>query len=71
MSVMEVESLLQDAFIQLETLRNLLNQAFADGYQEKEVVQNITDRINLLSGDLNTNYDFNSKEEWVCAGNQI
>ena len=63
MSVMEVESLLQDAFIQLETLRNLLNQAFADGYQEKEVVQNITDRINLLSGDLNMNYDFNSKEE--------
>jgi len=63
MSVMEVESLLQDAFIQLETLRNLLNQAFADGYQEKEVVQNITDRINLLSGDLDMNYDFNSKEE--------
>jgi len=63
MSVMEVESLLQDAFTQLETLRNLLDQAFADGYQEKEIVQNITDRINLLSGDLNTNYDFNSKEE--------
>ena len=60
---MEVESLLQDAFIQLETLRNLLDQAFADGYQEKEVVRSITDRINLLSGDLDINHAFNSKEE--------
>ena len=63
MSVMEVETLLQDAFNQLETLRNLLDQAFANGYQEKEIVQNITERITFLSGDLNTNYDFNSKEE--------
>ncbi|HSG42284.1 MAG TPA: hypothetical protein VLA72_03935 [Anaerolineales bacterium] len=63
MSTTEVESLLQDAFNQLETLRNLLDQAFADGYQEKEVVQNITERINSLSGDLDTNYAFNSKED--------
>ena len=63
MSTMEVESLLQDAFNQLETLRNLLDKVFADGYQEKEVVQNITDRINSLSGDLDTNYAFNSQED--------
>jgi hypothetical protein len=60
---MEVESLLQDAFTQLETLRSLIDQAFADGYQEKEFVQNITDRINLLSGDLDTNHAFNSKDD--------
>ena len=68
MTTLEVESLLQDAFTQLETLRNLLDQAFADEYQEKEVVQNITDRINLLSGDLDTNHTFNSKEDQRCAG---
>ena len=63
MSIMEVESLLQDAFTQLETLRTLLDQAFADGYQEKDVVQNITERINSLSGDLDTNNAFNSQED--------
>lgn len=68
MTTLEVESLLQDAFTQLETLRNLLDQAFADGYQEKEVVQNITDRITLLSVDLDTNHTFNSKEDQRCAG---
>ena len=63
MSTMEVETLLQDAFTQLETLRNLLDQAFDDGYHEKDIVQNITERINSLSGDIDTKYDFNSKEE--------
>ena len=63
MTTMEVEPLLHDAFTQLETLRNLLDQAFADGYQEKEFVQNITERINSLSGDLDTNYAFDPKED--------
>ena len=63
MTTIEVEALLQDAFAQLETLRNLLDQAFADGYQEKDVVQNITDRINSLSGDLDANHAFSLKEE--------
>ena len=63
MATMEVESLLKDAFTQLETLRNLLDQAFADGYQEKEVVQNIAERINSISGDLDTNYAFKPKDD--------
>ncbi|HAV76477.1 MAG TPA: hypothetical protein DCX53_03890 [Anaerolineae bacterium] len=63
MSTMEVETLLQDAFTQLETLRNLLNQAFDVGYQEKEIVRNITERIYSLSGAIDPNYDFNSMND--------
>lgn len=60
MSTVEIESLLQDAFTQLETLRNLLNMAYSGEDHEIDVLQNITERINLLSGDIDINYDSNT-----------